>query len=859
LGIGKLLQKFGHEHNPTHPEGPMQRATHLSRLFIILAAASALLIPAFSLQAGDLSTAPSADLVRVYKDLRSLHSGDSWTVTEGVALTRDSASFSFKEGKLTYAAPVEAQILAASFEGQATFILTPPSPPAQHQLARFTKSPQLQDTFRKATFFFTDDTFSELEKISAIHSGGTASSDAIGEEIKKIENNFNGWWENQAKHSFPMRNLSARMLADLTDPASKGFFLADIKTDHFGDLLFQISWNREPLLLPGLSNDEEVMLIHYDLSNYWEWWGGFHLASEYKANPHPEHRVLLEHCPEEKINAVIGNDNRLSATAVMQIEVPGGALRVLPLQLEGVLRVDSIEDDKGKEVAFIQEDRKLDSDLWLILPEPAKPGASYRVKISYSEDSTHDSRIIDQKGSGLYWVKSRESWYPSFGAFDDRSNFSLHFESPKKYTLVASGEPGKASKEKEAYVSEWTSPLPLSVAGFNYGEFVHKDRSDSRLAVTAYSGKQIPDELEGVNAALSIADLAGGPAHGDAASQYGLLQGGFTTSAMADQAAAVSFQALRLFEYYFGDLPFRTVSVTEQPVRGYGQAWPMLVFLPYDSFLDSTTRNSLHLQSSAEAREFYHVVVQHELSHQWWGHVVGWKTYRDQWLSEGFADFSAGLYLWKADPKEFVSFYNLKRKWLLDNNREGRHPVEVGPPTLGGQLDSHIEPGNFQVVVYYKGAYILEMLRSIMEDSRAPEPDQHFIEMMRDFTSTYRGKNASTGDFQKIVEKHMGKPMVWFFNEWVYDTEVPHYDFSYQLRKGDGGKTVAHMVLKQSGVSDAFYMQVPLYVTMKGKVMRIGQVGVKGSTTTEGDIPLGFTPDSIAIDVYHRILCTTSQ
>ena len=42
---------------------------------------------------------------------------------------------------------------------------------------------------------------------------------------------------------------------------------------------------------------------------------------------------------------------------------------------------------------------------------------------------------------------------------------------------------------------------------------------------------------------------------------------------------------------------------------------------------------------------FVDEVTAHEVAHQWWGHVVGWASYRDQWISEGFATFSAGLYL----------------------------------------------------------------------------------------------------------------------------------------------------------------------------------------------------------------------
>jgi len=66
----------------------------------------------------------------------------------------------------------------------------------------------------------------------------------------------------------------------------------------------------------------------------------------------------------------------------MEFEVPGGTARVLPLTLEGVLRISSIVDKEGKKVAFIQEARELDSDPWVILPEPAAPGKVYNLKIA---------------------------------------------------------------------------------------------------------------------------------------------------------------------------------------------------------------------------------------------------------------------------------------------------------------------------------------------------------------------------------------------------------------------------------------------------------------------------------------------
>ena len=272
--------------------------------------------------------------------------------------------------------------------------------------------------------------------------------------------------------------------------------------------------------------------------------------------------------------------------------------------------------------------------------------------------------------------------------------------------------------------------------------------------------------------------------------------------------------------------------------------------------MDTTTLNSLRLQGSGEIREFFKTVAVHEISHQWWGHMVGWKTYHDQWLSEGFAEFSAGLYIRASEPKNFKAFWDERRKWLLSKNSAGHRIVDVGPISLAYQTNSYLEGGNSRWLIYGKGAYVLEMLRTMMEDTRSPNPDGRFITMMRDFVSTYAAKNASTEDFQRIVEKHFGAPMDWFFNEWVYGTEVPHYDFSYDLKDAGDGKTLLHFTLRQSGVSETFFMKVPFYVHFQQKVMRVGFIQVKGSTAFSGDVKLPFRPEKVTIDDYHTILST---
>jgi len=817
---------------------------------------------AVSLSAADLSTAPPEELLRLYQQLRSLQGSDQGAVAENVAWKRDAATFTFIDGRLTFAQPVAGHVVAAVFEGRGRVELKPPTEIEQHQLARYTKMPELVDEFKQAVFFFTDDSWSQLQQLVHIRGGAdaAAASKALADAQRKYSERFNDWWENEHYRNPPMRNLAARILADLSDPSSRGLFLADFKAEHAGSLLYHISWNRDPLFFPEARTDEEVQLIHYNLNNYSELWAGFHLGDEYRLPTRPEHRKLLAHCRSEKIAAEISDSNHLSATATLDYEVPGGSPRLLPLQLRGVLRISSVTDGSAKKLAFIQEDRKLDNDPWALLAEPAAADKTYILKIDYAEDSTRDSRIIFQQGSGLYYVTSRESWFPSFGAFDDRTMFTLHLRSPKKYKLIATGRLVRSEKQHDALETDWETEVPYSVVGFNYGDFVEKSHSDPNLTVTAYSGREVPDELRGLQSALDLADLQrAGHSNANVAGQLGITTGGFNTAANAGYAANVSFQALKLFEYYYGALPFKNISVTEQPIRGYGQSWPTLIFLPYDSLLDATTRNQLGMQDTAEAREFYNVVAVHEMAHQWWGHTVGWKTYHDEWLSEGFAEFSAGLYVRKSEPGKVRSFWDLKRKWLLDKDAAGHRPVDVGPLWLALQLPSYLEGRLYLDLVYFKGAYVLEMLRVLMEDPKLQEPDQRFIAMMKDFAATYASKNASTEDFRKMVEKHSGQPMDWFFNEWVYGREVPHYDFHYNLKDGGGGKTVLEYSVKQSDVSDQFKMRVPVYVHVNGQPHRLGFLAMQGPGEIHGEVPLPLRPEKVTLDEFHSILCTVSQ
>ncbi|HEY0556494.1 MAG TPA: hypothetical protein VGG20_19725 [Thermoanaerobaculia bacterium] len=126
-------------------------------------------------------------------------------------------------------------------------------------------------------------------------------------------------------------------------------------------------------------------------------------------------------------------------------------------------------------------------------------------------------------------------------------------------------------------------------------------------------------------------------------------------------------------------------------------------------------------------------------------------------------------------------------------------------------------------------------------------PDANFIALMKDFATTYSGKAATTADFQKVVERHMvpslnanrdGK-MDWFFDQWVYGTEIPRYVSDLKAEKTEGDEYRIHGQVSQQGVPNTFRALVPIQVELgKNDVIRIGAVGMTGEATVPIDVKL---------------------
>jgi hypothetical protein len=782
---------------------------------------AALVLPA--ILAGQ-AVSPLANTDANYHALRHAAPQETYRV-ENIELKRDVATITLRTGEITFLAPVLSHVTMAVFSGEGRFQLKPAIPIEEAHLNRVLGRPDVDETFDSAMLCFTDGTLAEVQSQAKTIALDPHAAGVLAEFRHKLREKADS-------------NIEADLLSELYSPAEGPSFRAFLHGKTDGDLRFLVVPSGA---VPDLPSPEEVGLINVDPNGERDGiWYLTHLESEWKSpqgasSIEDRHVAAAEHY---HIETSIAGNGQITAATQIRITAKTDGARLIPFELLPNLRVVRVSEG-GRELSYIQEAVKEDPFFHVILPEPTVQGRSYDLSIVYA-----GGQVIHNEGSGNFSVGARESWYPSVNSFLDRATYDLVFKFPKQYTLVGVGKLVKEWQEDNQACSEWKSDVPLAVAGFNYGAFKKKMVTDkeTKYDIEAYSTSEVPDYLKPFTEQFNL-----------------------TPSAMADRALVEGQNSIRLFEHWFGETPYGRIAITQQPEFDFGQSWPTLVYLPMSAFLDSTQRWALMGQDAFRFADFIQEVTPHEISHQWWGHMVGWATYHDQWLSEGFAEFSAGLFVEATSkPAEADKFWDRLRDEIVQKNPFGVAPNDAGPVWLGQRVDTFKTRGAYDHLIYPKGAYFLQMLRMLMRDEKTG--DQDFIAMMHDYVQTYLYKNASTEGFKAVVDKHM-KPALdaigdhrsdWLFRDWIYGTGLPKYHLEYTVTNA-GGKAVLEGKLTQSEVPPDFVMMVPLYLDFDGHWVAAGRVRVIGNATANVKATLPKMPKRVSINANHDLLAAEAS
>jgi hypothetical protein len=786
----------------------------------------------------------------IYQSLRVLAKADQdfsgpYATVNNLALKRDAATFTLKSGDIYFITPIENRVTGAVFIGAGEMTMMPPMQVEKNSLKVFTGEDGITEQFSGLVLRFTDKTFEEIK------ASPNATMKAGGPAANQARDLYRSNQELLRKRLRDNREL--RVLYDIYNPSHEGFFNAFIDGKRFNKLVYQF----EPLGVP-LATPEEVSLMSYGDTDGGIW-AAFHREDEFKkgtASSSEDRRIIdITH---HEIDAAIKGAH-LAATDKITFKNLIAGTRVVPFELYRTLRVSRVQDAEGTDLSFVQENKDEDADFGVILNKPLEAGQTTHLTIQFEgDDALRDS------GGGNFILIPRSTWYPGNANSlfaEDRAIFNMTFRYPKQYTFVGTGAPtAPDTREGDISVAKWSSgTTELAVAGFNYGRFKRKEVADKDTGynVEFYANVEVPDELKAIQRDIEQAEAAG--------VKTMTTLGSISTTAMADPAIADAQNSMRIYNIFFGKLPYTRIAMTQQPAAGFGQAWPTLVYMPYLAYVDTTQRSQL-LGTRGGTSTFWRYVAPHEVAHQWWGHIIGWDSYRDQWMSEGFAEFSASLYVQLTRGNEkFVDFWEDLRQQIVEATPQtrDRKPYTIGPVTQGYRLNNGKTGNAARFLIYPKGAYILHMLRMMMY-KQGQGGDTAFQNMMKDFVQTHYNQAVSTEDFKRAVEKHMTKEMDidkngtmnWFFDQWVYGTEVPAYKFEYSVSK-DG---MLNGKITQSGVSDNFVMLVPIYVDMGKGWAKLGSATMVGNRTFDiKDLKLPVVPKRMSICAMNDVLATSIE
>ena len=745
-----------------------------------------------------------------------------------LTLRRDRAEMTFT-GDFYFAAPVNGKVAGAVFVGNGTFKAdAPPISYEKEAIQRFLNSESAESDFKTAVLRFSDDTMNVIGKEMDANATVLPKAQRLASELEPRL-----LYETGA-------NISARLLISLANQESPGVFLAQFDEGKLGRFTFLVDMQaRIPGSAFSINGGEKVFLFSYSgkisdndiwLASYSETdlsKGSVNYSDEFDLVSPEHYRMEIDTREFRKtlrtkihIDIVSLTDNLLAVPMLIN----EGLTEFINIRLNKAMRVKTAQCE-GKDIPFIQED--WESGLTVILPKAVKKGEKFSLDLAFEGNFSADELDFVLKGApardkdtfrNASYLKDNISWYPRYGHLK-RSTYHLLFRHNRRDKIVSIGRrirEGTWPGSKDA-LTEYVMDTPVTAASFAVGVF---DRFTKKR------------KLESGDIDLEFYDFS---------------KNNISSNDWAKSVAEEMGNALAYFTKYFGSYPYESLRGVAQPYQ-FGQALPTMLMIPF--------------RGGDRMAVFIAELIGHETSHQWWGHSVAWRSHRDLWLSEGFAEYSGMLY-------ESVRRSSTSRMWVNARDAlislslppfgdqgigEGKI-AEIGPLILGHRLRTRNTLNAYDSLIYNKGALVLRMLHYLFTD---PETNsgQPFFDMMSDFVRQYRNKTAATEDFIRVASEHFAntaigkqfglKDLDWFFQQWVYESKLPKYRMEYQIESGDNGQAVLKGTIFQENAGPKWFMPLPVVCRFGDQAGRV-TIFANGQQT-DFKIPLPMKPSSVALD-----------
>lgn len=781
----------------------------------------------------------------------------------GATLDRASLHFTLDDGTIAFTQDVAGQVTGAFFEGDGEVLLIPPGQMERGSMILFTGGAILEEQFTTAYFRFNDDTFRELGPFLSPADNGPDFSTRWNETAKALA---------QAD-ALRLLVTFSQMLPDAQHPNAAPASVA--KNDRLlhahlqGRKLggFDVYYNS---LAPEQIWAGQLRTVKEQ--NYYDVWTSFAVNKQSQSSaavnsPSGEDSASSAlRISSYRIQAQVKPPTELHAEAYLHLQVLHGGMRTVFFELSRFLQVQQVLAN-GHPVEFIHNQsldgtqlaRKGNDVVAIVFPSPLETGQQMELHFSYGGE------VISQAGPGLLYVGERGNWYPNLGMV--MSNFDLEFHYPAGWTLLATGKqipPAATNTNGDSeLVSRWVSDSPIPFAGFNLGKYAHAGVTAQAIPVDVYATNSVEKTFPKEKDVIPLS-----PAPGLSKRQL-ILETPALVPSPARSVHAVAENAGRAVDFFsklFGPYPFSALKITQMPGH-VSQGWPGMIFLSTYVFLNDEEKAQLHYTPVEQT--MINMTVAHETAHQWWGDLVSWSGYRDQWLIEALANYSAMLQLRQQNPEQFRAVLDRYRDDLMVKQESGDLLMDAGPVSLGLRLSCSKFPSGYEAISYGRGTWLFFMLDSMMQDGERlnsphragdAEADGPFVKTLRQIRNEYAGKTITTQELLSVFEAELPaslryeghKSLDWFYESWINGKSIPRFALSKVKFVELRGKTYVTGTIEEKDAADDLVTPVPVYAMLPRKQI-IGQVFVD-EHEVQFRLPAPAGTKKIALDPEHVLL-----